>query len=173
MNSGPLQSNASIAAVTAAGILLWLLVSLVLPAVQAQDGPPELPPLPILYGGRALVDGEPLPEGTRLTARVGDYEAETVVEEDGHYRNLLLAPPSGEYYAQPVTFQALNMTAAETDIFVETLAPVFKDVGFDIQFTRTVSDETSAFLTWALFTGVLLFVAALIGWLLARRLRAA
>ena len=173
MKIGPLQFKAAIVTVMAAGTVLWLVVPLVLPAVQAQDGPPEVPPFPILYGGRALVDGEPLPEGTRLTARVDDYEAETVVEEDGHYRNLLLAPPGREYYAQPVTFHALNMTAAETDIFVETVAPVFRDVGFDIHFTRAVSDETSTFLKWVLFIGVLLFLATLIGWLMARKIRAA
>ncbi len=160
-------------ALMAASILLPLIMSVVPLAVQAQDGPPELPPFPILYGGRALLDGEPIPEGTGLTVRVGDYEAETVVEEDGHYRNLLVAPPIGDYYSQLVTFHALNMAAAEEDLFVEATAPVFKEVGFDLHFTRTVSDETSTLLPWVLFIGILLFLAVLVGWFVARRLRAA
>jgi hypothetical protein len=101
-----------------------------------------------------------------------------VVEEDGYYRNLLLAPPSGEYYSQPVTFHALNMTAAENDVFVQTAAPVFKDVGFDIHFTRAEPEEPPAqvggggepnILVWGFFAGTFLFLAGLIGWFVVRK----
>jgi hypothetical protein len=104
-----------------------------------------------------------------------------VVEEDGYYRNLLLAPPSGEYYSQPVTFHALNMTAAENDVFVQTAAPVFKDVEFDIHFTKAAPDDTFAPVgigggesnlpSWMLFGGVFLLLSVLIGWFVVRRLR--
>lgn len=157
----------------ATGILLLFLLPFALPAVQAQDDRSELPPFPFLYGGRALVDGEPLPVGTRLTARVGDYEAVTVVEEDGHYRNLLLAPPKGEYYGQPVTFHALNLTAAEEGIFKETVAPVFKDVGFDIEFTREARDETPTLRAWVVGIGVLMLLTAIVALFVAGKLRAA
>ena len=172
MKIGSFHFKAAMVAMVPAGMLLWFIALLVVPVAYAQDGPPELPPFPILYGGRALVDGEPLPEGTRLTARIGDYEAGVVVEEEGYYRNLLLAPPSGVYYSRPVTFHALNMTAAENDVFVQTAAPVFKDVGFDIHFTQATLGETFALLPWVLFIGVFLFLAVLIGWLVARKLRA-
>ena len=173
MKIGSLHFKAATVAMVSACILLWFIALLVVPVAYAQDGPPELPPFPTLYGGRALVDGEPLPDGTRLTARIGDYETEVVVEEGGYYRNLLLAPPSGEYYSRPVTFHALNMTAAENDVFVQMAAPVFKDVGFDIHFTQATLDTTFTPLHWVLFIGVFLFLAVLIGWLVTRKLRAA
>ena len=111
----------------------------------AQGGPAlaqEIPPFPILYGGRALVDGEPLPEGTRLVARVGDYETWTTVEQSGAYRNLLVAPLSREYHYVPVTFHALEMVAEERDVFLPSGAPIFKDIGFDLHFSRPVVEPS-------------------------------
>jgi hypothetical protein len=173
MKIGSLHFTVATVAMGPAGILLGVIAFLILPVAYAQEGPPEVPPFPTLYGGRALVDGEPLPDGTRLTARIGDYETVVVVEEEGYYRNLLLAPPSGDYYSRAVTFHALNMTAAENDVFVQTAAPVFKDVGFDIHFTQATLGGTFAFFPWVLFIGVFLFLAVLIGWLAARKRRPA
>jgi len=98
-----------------------------------------LPPFPILYGGQALVNGEPVPEGTDLAARVGDYETWTTVEKDGIYRNLLVAPPSPEYYQVSVTFHALGLAAQEQDVFLQTGGPTFKTLGFDLHFSRLTS----------------------------------
>ena len=182
MKSAPLPSKAAIAAGVAAGVLLWITGATLVVAIEAQERPPELPPFPILYGGRALLDGEPLAEGTRLVARVGNYEKEVAVEEDGHYRNLLVSPPSGDYFNERVTFHALGLTAAEEDVFLRTAGPVFKDVGFDIHFTQSAPDEVSApaadtggdFTTPGrfLFVGLLLLLAILIGRFVAHRVRA-
>lgn len=120
----------------------------------------ELPPFPILYGGRALVDGEPVAEETRLVARVGDYETWTTVEKDGAYRNLLVSPPSREYFYVPVTFHAMGLTADEQDVFLPAGAPIFKDVGFDLRFSRP---SDGFFQLWmAVAAGVMLVVLA--GW---------
>ena len=99
----------------------------------------EPPPLPILYGGRVLIDGEPAPAGTEVVARVGDYETSTTVEvgEEGRYRNLLVAPPSSDYYDMPVTFHALGATALEEDVFRRSGGVVFRttgDAAFDLHF---------------------------------------
>ena len=117
--------------------LVWLsLFSLVGEGLAVAQEPP---PLPILYGGRMLIDGEPAPAGTGIVARVGDYETGTTVEvgEEGSYRNLLVQPPSSDYYDMPVTFHALGATALEQDVFKPSGGVVFKatgDAAFDLHF---------------------------------------
>lgn len=95
--------------------------------------------MPILYGGRVLINGDPALPGTEIVARVGDYQVSTVVEvgEEGSYRNLLVAPSSSDYYDMPVTFHALDTTALEEDIFRRSGGVVFKttgDAAFDLHF---------------------------------------
>ena len=99
--------------------------------VLAQD----IPPFPILYGGRALLNGEPLPEGTRLEARVRDYEIWTIVQENGVYMGLVVGPPSRDYYNATVTFHALGLRAEKQDVFRPAGEPIFKSTGFDLHFS--------------------------------------
>ena len=120
----------------------------------------DMPPFPILYGGRALMDGKPVAEGTRLVARVGDYQTETTVEKNGAYRNLLVSPPSREYFYVPVTFHAAGLTAEERDVFLPAGAPVFKDIGFDLHFSRP---GDGLFRLWMAIGGGVILVA-LVGW---------
>lgn len=103
----------------------------------------DYPPFPILYGGIALADGVPLPEGTRLVARVGDHETWTTVEDNGLYRNLLVGPPDDGYYYKVITFHALGRDAVEADVFLPTDAPVFKDAGFDLHFPASLESAVS------------------------------
>ncbi|MBI4200549.1 MAG: hypothetical protein HY535_08785 [Chloroflexi bacterium] len=104
----------------------------------------EPPPFPILYAGWAHVDGEPLPEGSRLVARVKDYEIWTTVEKDGFYRNLVVGPPSKEYYGQTITFHALGLAAQEQDVFLTADGPVFKvpPRPFNLRFPRSGGPAT-------------------------------
>ncbi|MBI4339783.1 MAG: hypothetical protein HY680_07500 [Chloroflexi bacterium] len=97
----------------------------------------EPPVYPVLYGGTAYVDGQPAPEGARVTARVGDYQVSTLTERRGLYRNLLVAPPTKAYYLMPVTFHLEDLTAQEQDVFLATGGPTFKEVGYDLHFART------------------------------------
>ena len=106
----------------------------------------EPPPFPVLYGGHVLIDGEPASPGTVVTARVGDYEVSTVVEvgEEGLYRNLLVQPPSSDYYDMPVTFHVLGATALEQDVFKRSGAPAFKSTGdaaFDLHLQLSLEAE--------------------------------
>ena len=99
----------------------------------------EPPPMPILYGGRVLINGDPALPGTEIVARVGDYHVSTVVEvgEEGSYRNLLVAPSNSDYYDMPVTFHALDTTAFEEDIFKRSGGVIFRttgDAAFDLHF---------------------------------------
>ena len=132
--------------------LVWLSLSLLISGGVAIAQEP--PPLPVLYGGRVLIDGEPAPAGTEIVARVGDYETGTTVElgEEGRYRNLLVQPPSSSYYDMPVTFHALGATALEEDVFKSSGGVVFKtagDAAFDLHFqlSKEVGPEETATVT--------------------------
>ena len=94
----------------------------------------EMPPFPILYGGRALMDGQPLPDGTRIEATIDDYVAWAFVIENGIYINLLVGPPNREYFYKKITFHTLGVTAAEQDEFLPAGGPVFKDTNFHLNF---------------------------------------
>ena len=125
-----------------AAVALAFIACLLLPTLGRVAQAQQMPPFPILYGGMATVDGEPLPEGTRVTARVGDYETWTTVEKNGTYRNLLLGPPNRDYYTVPVTFHAMGLTAVERDVFLRTGAPLFKSTGFDLHFLRPLAEAS-------------------------------
>ena len=103
----------------------------------------EFPPFPVLYGGHVWINDEPAPPGTVLVARVGDYEASAVVEEDGLYRNLLVQPQSSDYYGQTVTFHAGGATAEEQDEFPRAGEPVFK-TDFDLHLQLPEAESSPA-----------------------------
>ena len=75
-------------------------------AALAQDQ--SIPPWPILFQGTALLNGEPVQEGT-LTVRVGDWESPRPTPvSDGIFdcgaACLIAGPPSLAYLDLPVTF---------------------------------------------------------------------
>ena len=75
-------------------------------AALAQDQ--SIPPWPILFQGTALLNGEPVQEGT-LTVRVGDWESpKPAPVSDGVFECgtacLIAGPPSLAYLDLPVTF---------------------------------------------------------------------
>ena len=69
-----------------------------------EDGPP---PLPLLFEGNVLLDGEPVASGT-LTVRVGDWEGDAVPVVGGSFTCanpcLIAGPPSQRYIGELVTF---------------------------------------------------------------------
>ena len=75
-------------------------------AALAQDQ--SIPPWPILFQGTALLNGEPVQEGT-LTVRIGDWESPRPTPvSDGIFdcgaACLIAGPPSLAYLDLPVTF---------------------------------------------------------------------
>ena len=75
---------------------------------EEQDQDRSIPPWPILFQGTALLNGEPVQEGT-LTVRIGDWESpKPVPVSDGVFECgaacLIAGPPSLAYLDLPVTF---------------------------------------------------------------------
>lgn len=97
--------------------------------ISGQIEAQELPPYPILYGGTVVINGELAPPGTQVSARVGDYVTDVLVEENGGYRNLLLQPSGSEYYGLEITFHVLGALAEERDTFIQSGGPTFKHAG--------------------------------------------
>ena len=98
----------------AAVALIALLLALPLGAAMAQDGGPtagNLPPATLF--GKVTADGLPVPEGTMITAMVGDEKVgETEVMAGGSYGPLELMQPSGD--DMMVTFMVGDRTSAFT-----------------------------------------------------------
>ena len=82
----------------AAVALIALLLALPLGAAMAQDGGPtagNLPPATLF--GMVTADGLPVPEGTMITAMVGDEKVgSTMVMAGGSFGPLELMMPSGD-----------------------------------------------------------------------------
>ena len=82
----------------AAVALIALLLALPLGAAMAQDGGPtagNLPPATLF--GMVMADGLPVPEGTMITAMVGDEKiGSTMVMAGGAFGPLELMMPSGD-----------------------------------------------------------------------------
>ena len=59
-----------------------------------------------------------------------------------------------------MTFHAAGLTAEERDVFLPAGAPVFKDIGFDLYFSRP---GDGLFRLWIAIGGGVILVA-LVGW---------
>ena len=96
----------------------------------AQGGPP---PGGIIYYGQATVGGEPVPDGSEIIARVGDYESRPVTVSDGKYASLSVASPHAPHAGQTINFFLGDVQADQTDIYQPHGIPVIK-TGFDLTF---------------------------------------
>ncbi len=74
------------------------------------------PPFPAVYTGEVSVGGEPVPDGYMLSAKIGEWETESVTVTDGQYV-LQIAPPESIYIGRTIEFYLDGVKAAETSIF--------------------------------------------------------
>jgi len=76
-------------------------------ATVARAQAPEPPPLPIIFQGTVLLDGQPVADGS-LSLHVGGWRSAHVPVVDGAFRCadpcLLAGPPSADYVGKQVTF---------------------------------------------------------------------
>ena len=116
----------------AAVSVLALAAAVALPACTSSEPTPEPPPalssqqphpFPIVYGGRAFIDGQPTLDGTRIVGRVDGFETHPVFVENGQYRNLVIQPPDRSYFDKTITFHAGEARARETGLFREMSSP--------------------------------------------------
>ncbi len=97
----------------------------------AQGGPP---PGGIIYYGEATVDGEPVPDGLEIIARVGDYESKPVTVTQGKYASLSVASPDTSHAGQTINFFLGDVQADQTDRYQPHGIPVIK-TGFGLTFS--------------------------------------
>ena len=121
------------------GRALVLLAAVVLAAqsnvVAAQQEP--LPHFPTIYSGAVSTsDGQPVPDGLFITAKIGDeYESEAVVVENGKYRDLRVRPDDLDLAGETVTFHLEGVQAEETETYVAYGGPA--DDAFKTNFNLT------------------------------------
>ncbi len=102
-----------------AGILVSLIVLIIeawAPAgdVSAQGSPP---PIPSVYSGKIRVAGNVPDLDLLVTARIGDYESEPILVQNGQLQALQIAPPNGTYIGRDITFHIDGVQADETRKF--------------------------------------------------------
>ncbi len=87
---------------------------------------------PAFYWGAATVNGEPVPDGLFIVARVGGYESEPTPVKDGRYSGLMVAPPAeSDLINKPVTFHLEGQIRADE---VLLFFPAVVDLNFDLTF---------------------------------------
>ena len=77
----------------------------------------SLPVIPTVYSGSASVNGQPVPDGLMMIAKVDDYESEPVEVENGRYQVLVVGPEDQTYIGKPVTFHLDGVEANQKDPF--------------------------------------------------------
>ncbi len=88
-----------------------------------------LGPGPNIFSGAATTaDGQPVPDGFTIEARVGGYESQPVDVRNGEYWSLTVGPSDNTYHNKTITFHLAGVVdAAETAIFSATsLLPISK-----------------------------------------------
>ena len=90
---------------------IWLflvLLILSLPVTALAQGAPSYP---AVYGGTAVIDGDPVQEGTIITARINGVRVAQGVISNGNW-SLFIAEPPGKIYRQRVVHFVIGDTMA-------------------------------------------------------------
>ena len=117
--------------VAVAGVLVVGALVAVASGVRAQEQPVR----PTTYNGNVTFNGQPLPDGLRVLARIDDYQTTSVITKNGRYQGLVVQPPKQRYVGQDVTFHVEGTQAYETEPFVPGRSgPSFSRYEFDLSF---------------------------------------
>lgn len=130
-NDNAMPRLTTFASLTAFLALILTLAAAIFPSdTFAQGGPP---PGGIIYYGNASVNGEPVPDGQAIIARVGDYESKPVIVSEGKYAALSVAAEAS-LTGQSISFFLGDVPADQTDTYQPHGIPVIK-TGFDLTFS--------------------------------------
>ena len=108
--------------------IILLAVATLAAAVFASDAFAQAPPpFPFLYQGTAKTsDGASVPDGLQIFAMVGDYKSEPIDVENGRYRDLVVGPPSSDFFNKDIIFVLWDVEADETATFTRVGFPAFR-----------------------------------------------
>ena len=90
-------------------------LNLTFPILPAPTAVPVVEPS--LYFGIASVAGLPLPNGTEIVARIGEYQSQPATVKSGTYQ-ILVSPVSLDFVGKEVGFYVNGFKAFQTDIFL-------------------------------------------------------
>ena len=94
--------------------VLAVTVLLALPAAGVAAEPP---PRPAVFGGTAVLNGSPAPDGTAVTALINGVEVAATVVENGAYAFIIPQPTDESYAGETVTFLVAGVAATQTGIW--------------------------------------------------------
>ena len=130
-NDNVMSRLMTLASLTTFLILVLTLAAAIFPsATLAQGG---IPPGGIIYYGDANANGEPVPDGHTIIARVGDYESKPVIVSGGKYVDLSVAAEAS-LTGQTITFFLGDVQADQTDTYQPYPIPEIKQ-DFDLTFS--------------------------------------
>lgn len=122
-------------------VLLLLIASIGLVGVMSLAGRGQaqaqgIPAAPYLFAGDASVAGNTAPDGMLVTARIGEYESEPSLIENGRYALLTVSPDlddSRDLQNLPIHFYLDGVKASESVIYKLAGLPVI-DLKFNLTF---------------------------------------
>ena len=94
-------------------LIVGMALLLALPAVASAQGAPP----PTAYGGDAMLDGADAPDGTMVSAMIGDAEVGSTEVMNGDYALVIMGDSS--YRDQMVSFMIGEYMAAETATYMQ------------------------------------------------------
>ncbi len=134
----PKTSNSAASLLTLSSILTFIVVAFALASAlfPAKTFAQTIPPGGLIYYGKASINGEPVPDGYSIVARIGnDYESKPVAVSQGKYQSLSVAPADPSLAGQTIVFLLDGVPADQTDTYQLTSVPIIKQ-GFALTFPR-------------------------------------
>ncbi len=93
----------------------------------SEAGAQAPPPFPFIYKGSATtMDGAAVPDGFQIVAVIDDYTSEPATVQDGQYRDLTVAPDTGDYFNMSIKFVLWDVEALETEDYKRVGFPEFR-----------------------------------------------
>jgi hypothetical protein len=124
-------------------LMLTLGMLLTPTAASAQSGGPPL--LPIIYDGTVYLDGALVSDRRELTVRVGDWESNPALVQEGQFQLLIAGPPDSTYDGALITFWLDGLQASQQFTFTDMPEPKTETLRLD--FTTAQPDPTATPLT--------------------------
>lgn len=90
--------------------------------------------MPVIYSGSVTQVGNPVPDGTKISATVADFITLEVSTSDGRFAGLAVGPPVS-YAGETVIFHLGLLEAFETDVFLSLPVPKLKS-DFNLTFPQ-------------------------------------
>ena len=109
-----------------------LIVAAIAVSVFVEAALAQVPPIPAVFSGTAIVGGQPVPDGQFIVGKVGTYRSEPAVVIGGSY-DLLVAPQDSALISQKLVFLLGDQVQADQTV---NFVPASVELNFNLTFPR-------------------------------------